>query len=61
MDIKKWGDSRAQTGIFYISAPNTGTVEALCDMDTDGGGWTMFFNYYHIAGAPLERKANVRS
>jgi len=46
-DIKKWGDSEAKSGEYWIDLQTKGKVVAYCDLETDLGGWTLFFNYVH--------------
>ena len=35
------GDPSAATGIYTLSPEGT-TIDVYCDMDTDGGGWTLW-------------------
>lgn len=35
------------SGLYRIKLPFLGHVTAFCDMDTDGGGWTVQTVYYH--------------
>lgn len=46
-DIKKWGAQDAKTGEYWIDLGKKGKTIANCDMETDNGGWTLFFNYVH--------------
>jgi len=37
-------------GLYWIDPDETGALEVYCDMSTDGGGWTRFFN--GLQGSP---------
>ncbi len=50
MDIKQWGPPNAQSGLYYIELGAKGIQRVFCDMETDHGGWTLFFNYVHQPG-----------
>ncbi|XP_033728661.1 LOW QUALITY PROTEIN: ryncolin-1-like [Pecten maximus] len=39
-DIKKSGNTKS--GVYTIHVVNYGPTRVWCDMDTDGGGWTVF-------------------
>lgn len=51
------------TGVYSIQ-PNSNIIEVYCDMDTDGGGWTMVAsNAYHsntIAKGTARNNSNYR-
>lgn len=41
------------SGVYTIDPDGTGTLPAIpcyCDMETDGGGWTLVLNYLHKGG-----------
>ncbi|KAK3734210.1 hypothetical protein QZH41_013295, partial [Actinostola sp. cb2023] len=41
LDILVSSHSRG-TGVYWLDPPNTGNpIQGFCDMDTDGGGWTI--------------------
>ena len=40
-------DPNAQDGVYYISDANGNPIEAYCEMDFDGGGWLVVYNFIH--------------
>lgn len=51
-DIKKWGSQLS--GKYWIKQGDKGSARVFCDMDSDMGGWTLFFNYRHKPDQKIE-------
>lgn len=43
----------AKSGVYWIYLSSKGVQKVFCDLETDKGGWTLFFNYIHEQGAEL--------
>ena len=49
-DIQRWGDKNSRSGQYWIDLGQRGKTKVYCDMEIDGGGWALFFNYLHYPG-----------
>jgi hypothetical protein len=58
-DIKRWGSVDTPTGKYFVHFGTAGKTEVFCDMVTDNGGWTLFFNYEHTVGSAVSLNATV--
>ncbi|MCA9661315.1 MAG: hypothetical protein KC486_23450 [Myxococcales bacterium] len=48
-------DAEAASGVYVIDPDGDGGVDPFpvsCDMDTDGGGWTLVFHVFEMGGTP---------
>jgi hypothetical protein len=52
-DVLRWGDEKKKSGQYWIELGQRGKTLVYCDMDADGGGWTLFFNYMHYPGQEI--------
>ena len=53
MDIKVWGEKESKSGNYWVEFGIRGKFKVFCEMETDDGGWTLFFNYKHQIGEDI--------
>lgn len=59
MDIKRWGDENAKSGEYWLELSTKGLQKVYCDMETDNGGWTLFYNYKHMPSQEITLISSV--
>jgi hypothetical protein len=47
-----------RSGTYLLDAEGLGVIDAVCDMDTEGGGWLDLVGTMHLPGADVETLAD---